>query len=113
MLSFNVSLQPEKNGDALTFMLHGDTHVQEQVRGAQVLAKEMQDPCQKVNGRVSVQIVVTLNCNENPNVSISSKPSCKPQMLMSPLNADINPTDPEVILRALILSQTLMQTPKR
>uniref|UniRef100_A0A8D1WXC6 Integrin alpha-IIb n=1 Tax=Sus scrofa TaxID=9823 RepID=A0A8D1WXC6_PIG len=32
VLSFNVSLQPEKNGDALTFMLHGDTHVQEQTR---------------------------------------------------------------------------------
>ena len=31
MLSFNVSLQPEKDGLAPALMLHGDTHIQEQV----------------------------------------------------------------------------------
>lgn len=34
MLSVNVSLQPEKDGLAPALVLHGDTHVQEQVRGA-------------------------------------------------------------------------------
>uniref|UniRef100_A0A8C3VYH6 Integrin alpha-IIb n=1 Tax=Catagonus wagneri TaxID=51154 RepID=A0A8C3VYH6_9CETA len=31
-LSFNVSLQPEKDGEAPALVLHGDTHVQEQTR---------------------------------------------------------------------------------
>ncbi|XP_059763518.1 integrin alpha-IIb isoform X3 [Balaenoptera ricei] len=32
VLSFNVSLQPEKDGLAPALMLHGDTHIQEQTR---------------------------------------------------------------------------------
>lgn len=35
MLSLNVSLQPEKDGIAPALVLHGDTHVQEQVGAGQ------------------------------------------------------------------------------